>query len=355
MASRKEKVLKTFLMAGSILLAAMLVLGMSCAYADPSELVLPTPNRALFKGDMPSFYMYVNRYVGGNKTTPWEGGQYGYVRTPTTIGGRTVYKKFHEGIDIKPARRDSSGEPLDVVGAIAAGTVVHTNLVASQSNYGRYVVIEHRWDGCPYYSLYAHLNSVSVTPGDRVNAGNPLGMLGYTGRGIDKERAHLHLEINLMLSMEFESWHKMVYPRDENYNGLYNGLNLVGIDVAAFYLARRQDPNLTVPRFLRRQEAVFRVIVPSSPHFTLVKRYPWLLHGASVTRAKAWQITFDAGRVPLRVDPMETPVDRAKVVWVKRSRIPYRYRSRGTLSGSGSSPALARSGEAFLRLISPYR
>ncbi len=341
-------------MGGATLLAALLVLGMSCAHADPLNLVLPTANRALFSGDLSSFYMYVNRYVGGRKTTPWEGGQFGYVRSPATIGGRTVYKRFHEGIDIKPARRDGSGEPLDVVGAIAAGKVVYTNLVGSQSNYGRYVVVEHRWDGCPYYSLYAHLKSVSVTPGERVNAGDPLGMLGYTGRGIDKQRAHLHLEINLLLSLEFESWHKMVFPKEENYHGLFNGLNLVGINAAAYYLARRRAPDLTVPQFLNRQEASFRVIVPRSPHFTLVKRYPWLLHGASVKRVKSWQITFDKGRLPLRVDPLETPVDRAKLVWVKPSRIPYRYRSRGVLSGSGSSPTLARSGEAFLRLISPY-
>ena len=341
-------------MGRSILLSAILVLGTSIAYADPLDLVLPTPNRALFQGDMPSFYMHVNRYVDGRKTTPWEGGQFGYVRSPSTIGGRTVYKRFHEGIDIKPARRDRSGEPLDVVSAISAGTVVYTNSVPSRSNYGRYAVVEHRWDGCPYYSLYAHLNSVSVTPGDRVKAGDPLGMMGYTGRGIDKQRAHLHLEINLMFSLEFESWHRRVYPRDENFHGLYNGLNLVGINAAAFYLARRQNPDLTIPQFLRRQEVAFQVIVPASPHFTLVKRYPWLLQGALTDRARAWRISFDEGRVPIRVEPVETPVDRAVLVSAKPSRIPYRYRSREILSGSGSSPVLARSGETFLRLISPY-
>jgi murein DD-endopeptidase MepM/ murein hydrolase activator NlpD len=338
-----------------ILLWAIAILGMSSAFADPLNLVLPTPNRALLEGDLPSFFMYVDRYVGGKKTRPWEGGQYGYVRTPSTIGGRTVYKHFHEGIDIKPARCDDTGEPLDDVVAIADGTVAHANLVSSHSNYGRYVVIEHRWDGCPYYSLYAHLKSVSVKPGDRVKAGDPLGRLGYTGRGINRRRAHLHLEINLMLSSEFESWHDVVYPSDENYHGLYNGLNLVGFDAAAFYLARRHNANLTVPQFLSRHEAAFRVIVPTSPHFTLVKRYPWLLRGQSITRARAWQITFDEGTVPIRVDPIDTPVNGAKLVWAKPSRIPYRYISRGFLRGSGSSPALARNGEANLRLISPYK
>jgi murein DD-endopeptidase MepM/ murein hydrolase activator NlpD len=354
MASEEEKVSPGFMMRGSIRLSTILILSMASAFADPVELLLPTPNRALFEGNLSSFYMYVDRYVDGGRTTPWQGGQFGYVRTPSTISGRTFYRKFHEGIDIRPTRRDAAGEPLDVVRAIAAGTVVHTNLMSSQSNYGRYVVIEHLWNGCAYYSLYAHLNSVRVKPGNRVNAGEPLGMLGYTGKGINRERAHLHLEINLMLSLEFEEWHKLAYPNDENYHGLYNGMNLIGIDAAAFFLAHRKDPALTVPGFIRCQEAEFRVIVPASARFTLPERYPWLLRGASSEGAKAWQITFDKGTVPLRVDPIRTPVDRAKLAWVRTSDIPCRYRSRGILSGSGSNPALSRNGETFLRLISPY-
>src|SRR5881392_202355 len=132
------------------------------------DLVLPTDNDALFSGGGPAFYQYIERDFKGVKSTPWEGGQYGFVRDPIETSAGIVYTRFHEGIDIKPLRRDARNEPLDEVRAIADGKVVHTNLVPGYSNYGNYVVIEHRWAGSNYYSLYGHLSSIAVQPGDSV-------------------------------------------------------------------------------------------------------------------------------------------------------------------------------------------
>src|SRR6266480_153096 len=105
------------------------------------DLVLPTDNDALFSGGGPAFYQYIERNHKGVKSTPWEGGQYGFVRDPTDTSAGIVYTRFHEGIDIKPVHRDANGEPLDQVRAIAVGKIVHTNLVPSHSNYGCYVDI----------------------------------------------------------------------------------------------------------------------------------------------------------------------------------------------------------------------
>src|SRR6185503_1842245 len=122
----------------------------------PLNLVLPTENDAIFRGDGPAFYQYIERDYQGEKSTPWEGGRYGFVRNPQPTSAGIVYTRMHEGIDIKPLQRDTSGEPLDAVRAIAPGVVVHASLAAGASNYGRYVVVEHRFDGCKYYSLYGH-------------------------------------------------------------------------------------------------------------------------------------------------------------------------------------------------------
>src|SRR5215468_8792472 len=109
------------------------------------DLVLPTENDALFSGDGPAFYQYIERDYNGVKSTPWEGGQYGFVRDPKSTGGGLVYTRFHEGIDIRSVHRDPNGEPLDEVRAVADGQVVHVSVVAGYSNYGKYIVIEHRW------------------------------------------------------------------------------------------------------------------------------------------------------------------------------------------------------------------
>ena len=154
-----------------------------------------------------------------------------------------VYTRFHEGIDIRPMHRDANGEPLDEVRAIADGKVVHTNLVPGYSNYGKYIVIEHRWDGSSYYSLYGHLSSIHVHSGDSVKRGQPIAIMGYTGVGINRERAHLHLELDLMFSHQFEAWHDAFFRNDPNHNGIYNGLNLAGLDIARLYLALHKNPS----------------------------------------------------------------------------------------------------------------
>src|SRR4029077_14539776 len=149
----------TFL-AGFFLIAA--------SQAEPLNLVLPTDNDAIFRGDGAEFYQYIERDYKGEKSTPWEGGRYGFVRNPVETSEGIVYTRFHEGIDIRPLQPDATGALLDSVRAIAAGVVVHTSRVPGFSNYGRYIVVEHRFDGCKYYSLYGHLSSIAVHDGQRV-------------------------------------------------------------------------------------------------------------------------------------------------------------------------------------------
>jgi hypothetical protein len=106
-------------------LAALLLLGATRAEGQMPRLILPTANDALFRGDGEAFYQFVRRDFKGEISFPWEGGQYGFVRDPVETPGGLVYVHFHEGVDIKPLRRDAAGEPLDDIVAIAAGRVVH--------------------------------------------------------------------------------------------------------------------------------------------------------------------------------------------------------------------------------------
>ena len=71
------------------------------------DLVLPTDNDALFSSGGAAFYQHIDRNFKGVKSTPWEGGQYGFVRDPTDTAGGVVYTRFHEGIDIRPLHRDA--------------------------------------------------------------------------------------------------------------------------------------------------------------------------------------------------------------------------------------------------------
>ena len=179
---------------------------------------------------------------------------------------------------------------MDEIHAIAAGKVVHTNLTAGYSNYGRYIVIEHRWNGSNYYSLYGHLSSIGVKLGQQVQKGESIAVMGYTGVGLNRERAHLHLELNLLLSHRFETWYNAFFMNDPNHNGIYNGINLTGLDIARLYLAWHKDPSLTIPQFLEQEEIFYKIIVPKSAHFELPKLYPWMLQKSDGGKSVSWEV-----------------------------------------------------------------
>ena len=100
---------------------ALLLLGAGALRAFSP--ILPTDNDALFRGQPEQFYMYTDRDFEGVKSRPWQGGTYGFTRNQQRVGGNIVLTKFHEGIDIKPLRRDASGEPLDEVRAKPFGVI----------------------------------------------------------------------------------------------------------------------------------------------------------------------------------------------------------------------------------------
>ncbi|MDQ6624706.1 MAG: M23 family metallopeptidase [Verrucomicrobiota bacterium] len=314
------------------------------------HLALPTDNDALLKEGGAAFYQYIIRDYQGVITKPWQGGQYGFVRNPVETPAGLIYTRFHEGMDIRPVHRNTAGEPLDEVRAIADGTVVYTNLVPAHSNYGNYVVVEHRWGGANYYSLYGHLASVRVRSGATVQRGQQLGVMGYTGEGLDRERAHVHLELNLLLGRQFDSWYNVYNKAEPNYHGLYNGINLSGIDIARLYLALRKEPSLTIPRFLAQEQTFYRVALPASKSLDLVRRYPWLSQTKGDAQL-AWEISFNRAGVPLKVEHTDKAVSVPTLSFVKKQAGDYAILTRGIVGGSGDSAHLTENGERLMRLF----
>lgn len=321
------------------------------AQSHPLDLALPTDNDAIFRGGGAEFYQHIERDYKGEKSWPWEGGQYGFVRNPVETKNGLVYTRFHEGIDIKPLHRDAAGEPLDEVRAIADGAVVYTNGVPAFSNYGNYIVIEHQWGGSPYYSLYAHLRSIAVKVGQHVAKSDAIAAMGYTGEGLNQERAHLHLELNLMLSRQFEAWHATYLKNDPNHHGLYNGINLAGLDIARLYLALRKRPALTIPDFLREQETFYEVTVRDSPHFDLRKLYPWMALGRASGTAAAWKISFTQSGVPKKIEPAAQSVTDPQISYIRRRNADYTFLTRGWIGGSGAGAYLTESGQRIMQLL----
>lgn len=339
--------------------AAHLLLSISCFAALssfgeglPLDLRLPTENKALLTGQGDEFFQFIDRDFEGEKSHPWQGGQFGFFRDPRRVGSGIAYARFHEGMDIKPLQRDATGEPLDEVRAIAAGQVVYVAASAGLSNYGRYIVVKHDWGEGPFYSLYAHLREAHVTEGQKVDAGAPLARMGHTGAGIDQRRAHVHVEMNLMLNSQFDLWHADSY-HTANKHGIYNGLNLIGLDIQALYLAHQKNPSLSVAKFVRDSEPYYEVAVPGKATLEIANHYRWLRGEDTLNAVEppSWVVRCTRWGLPISVKPGAKAVQMPALTWVKDDPIPHYYNTRGCVIGSGSTGKLTVEGLRFVRLL----
>ncbi|MEM9017835.1 MAG: M23 family metallopeptidase, partial [Verrucomicrobiota bacterium] len=256
------------------LIACFFVLSSSLK-ANPIGLVLPTDNDHIFSTDPSQFYMYTDRYFEGVRSQPWQGGTYGFSRNQKRTSIGIVFTRFHEGIDIRPLQRDSSGNPLDDIRSIARGTVVYVNDSSTASNYGKYMVVHHDWGEGPYFSLYAHLSACVAKAGQQVEAGQTIAKMGYTGAGLNRERAHLHIELNMLLSDRFQGWYDLHFT-SPNKHGIFNGFNLIGMDIANLYKVHRANPSITISSFLSGKEIHYKVLVPGGKKLDFLRRYPGL-------------------------------------------------------------------------------
>lgn len=96
-------------------------------------------------------------------------------------------RKEHKGIDLDLAMNDP-------VYAVWAGTVT---IASTLRGYGKVVYVNH---GNGWETRYAHLNKISVSVGDKVNAGSLVGLGGNTGHSISSgggDGTHLHFEVRL--------------------------------------------------------------------------------------------------------------------------------------------------------------
>lgn len=317
----------------------------------PLKLKLPTINLGLIQGKPETFYMYVDRTTNGVTSRPWSGGKFGYWRTLKSTDAGLIPTKFHEGVDIAPVKRDSVGRPLDIVHSIAEGEVVYLNKIPSRSSYGNYVIIKHNWGYGDFYSLYAHLASINCTIGQKVRAESPIARLGYTGVGINLRRAHLHLELGIMIHKDFDKWHKKYYPTQQNFHGAHNGINLSGINIAGLFLSNHVNPNLTIPAFLKNTPVQYKVTIPRSERLDICRRYPWLRQGNHLSSSPSWEISFSDGAFPLSIKPSSLTVSKPTITYAKPLQFKQEYRSRYLVTGNSKSATLSKIGLRNIDLI----
>jgi murein DD-endopeptidase MepM/ murein hydrolase activator NlpD len=108
-----------------------------------------------------------------------------YIR-PVVNGRKSQGLHGKNGVDIAPGCRCVGKEPLL---AAAAGNVLIARTGGWNGGYGNYVVISHP-NGTQ--TLYGHMYSVAVIPGEQVAQGEVIGTIGSSG---NSSGPHVHFEI----------------------------------------------------------------------------------------------------------------------------------------------------------------
>jgi murein DD-endopeptidase MepM/ murein hydrolase activator NlpD len=101
----------------------------------------------------------------------------------------TKAPKHHNGTDIW-----SPNEPCWIEAPFDGVVVEARKSTAAGGGFGNFVRLQHKINGEYYTTTYAHMldDSVKVKPGQKIEAGTPIGKMGSTGMSTGK---HLHWEL----------------------------------------------------------------------------------------------------------------------------------------------------------------
>ena len=159
------------------------------------------------------------------------------------------------------------------------------------------------------YTLYAHLAKIApgVREGVAVTTGQVLGTMGHSSGGymIPAARAHLHFEIGLAATRDFQAWYDRRRLGPRNDHSMWNGMNLLGVDPIAFYNDWRAGRISSPLDFFSRQEMAVRLRIATFRKPDFVARYPSLVtKPLPLGPVAGWEVTFNWTGLPFAWIPL---------------------------------------------------
>lgn len=330
-----------------IKLLAFACLGLFPFLGQAADIYWPTPDPSYFKGGS------IEDQLQPTASGRLQSALFGCVRN----GGN----RFHEGIDLKPMRRDRRGEAVDPIYSVMAGKVAYVSTIAGNSSYGRYVVIEHMGADVPVYTLYSHLASVEpgIRAGAKVVAGQRIGTMGRSAGGysIPRSRAHLHFEIGVMKTGRFQSWFENSDFGSRNKHGNYNGMNLIGVDPLDFFETVRAGEFKDFASYFDQLPTAFTIRVATDKLPNYILRYPKLLtRPIPRNGVVGWDIDYTWYGLPKRWTPLTQEDVRTRkegdVTLVDWDQSLFEGSCRSTLVfDSQGNPGIGKNLQSDLRLM----
>ena len=182
--------------------------------------------------------------------------------------------------------------------------------------------------------------------------GQRIGVMGHTGEGIDRERAHVHLELNLMLAPTSNRGMTFISTTIRIATGIYNGLNLVGIDVARLYLALRKNPHSPFPNSsARKRPSRVQSDRAQREAFRSRETIPMAVAEFRFVRAKVLGDFFRTIRCSSKGRAECANGNWTGANLFQRSSGNYSQLTRNALTGHGDRAALSESGKRLMQLL----
>ncbi|HKB91357.1 MAG TPA: M23 family metallopeptidase [Opitutaceae bacterium] len=269
--------------------------------------------------------------------------------------------QFHEGLDLKPVSRDRHGEPLDSIFAAFPGVVRHINSSPGDSAYGRYIVLEHPDFSPGIYTLYAHLSKIDpgIRVGGQVEAGQVIAVMGHSSGGysIPRDRAHMHFEMGVMVSRDFQTWYDAKKFGSRNDQGIWNGMNLMGFDPLDFLTKYRANEVNDFGEYFKQMKTAVRVRIATRKMPDFVQRYPSLLKAPMpLSSISGWEIDFNWTGLPFAWRPLtgaDAPLLAAKpisIVYVDEAEVS-RHHSKMTVRTIRGNKTMGKDLEAVIQQL----
>ena len=259
-------------------------------FCNQFSLSWPTPNPSFARGLGYSTFLQKT-----GPTKDFSSGAFGCVRNHGY--------KFHEGLDLSPVQTTAKGYAVDSIFAAMGGEIAYISRSPKDSAYGRYMVIEHKTFTPVLYTLYAHLAEISpgLSVGMNVSVAQPIGRMGNSASfHIPLNRSHLHFEIGVRLSNQFDKWYQRQSFKTKNKHGNYNGYNLVGIDPIKFYSSYQAAAFDEPAKYLKSVSPVTKILVKHTTHPYLAQSNPSLFTNLELGKSiKSWICSFGPFGFPL--------------------------------------------------------
>lgn len=209
--------------------------------------------------------------------------------------------RIHHGIDMPNPEGEEVYAPASGTVIFASdgrtdveGIDIFQNIVV----YGNVVFIRHDfgYDGQPLYTLYAHLLTALVREGDRIEAGDPIGLVGSTGQVTG---SHVHFEVRIGGDGD------LVHPRyGDTYNPALWMVPYVGHGVVAGRVVNTEGD------FIDDVTVTIR-----SPQFvSSVPTYTFQNTVNDVNPDPAWRENFAVGDIPVGVYDVLARIDGQLVI-----------------------------------------